>query len=113
MMLLFLLMNGKKFKAYGSPETPGRFTTMLIGSVLDQMVINKDMVLITDTKSMEIPKEDMIIQFQDIVSEAKKRDKWNYWIVRIPQVYNQDISSRNKAIYPFSMLSIPLYSFAR
>ena len=40
----------KKFKAYGSPETPSRFTTMLVGDVLDQMVINQDMVLITDTK---------------------------------------------------------------
>lgn len=70
----------EKFKAYGSPETPSRFTTMLVGDVLDQMVINKDMVLITDTKSMEIPKEDMIIQFQDIVSEAKSETR-NYWIV--------------------------------
>lgn len=26
----------KKFKAYGSPETPSRFTTMLVGDVLDQ-----------------------------------------------------------------------------
>lgn len=99
----------KKFKAYGSPETPSRFTTMLIGDVLDQMVINKDMVLITDTKSMEIPKEDMIIQFQDIVSEAKKRDKELLDRV-IPQVYNQDMFGEIEAIYPFQHVIYTLYS---
>ena len=99
----------KKFKAYGSPETPSRFTTMLVGDVLDQMVINKDMVLITDTKSMEIPKEDMIIQFQDIVSEAKKRDKELLDRV-IPQVYNQDMFGEIEAIYPFQHVIYTLYS---
>ena len=99
----------KKFKAYGSPETPSRFTTMLVGDVLDQMVINKDMVLITDTKSMEIPKEDMIIQFQDIVSEAKKRDKELLDRV-IPQVYNQDMFGEIEAIYPFQHVIYTLYA---
>lgn len=99
----------KKFKAYGSPETPSRFTTMLIGDVLNQMVINKDMVLITDTKSMEIPKEDMITQFQDIVSEAKKRDKELLDRV-IPQVYNQEMFGEIEAIYPFRHVIYTLYA---
>jgi hypothetical protein len=72
--------NWKKFKAQIAPESQDTYTTMLISDVLDQMVINQDMVLITDTKSMEIPKEDMITQFQEIVSEAKNETK-NYWIV--------------------------------
>ena len=99
----------KRFKAYGSPETPSRFTTMLIGDVLDQMVINKDMVLITDTKSMEIPKEDMITQFQDIVSEAKKRDKELLDRV-IPQIYNQEMFGEIESIYPFQHVIYTLYS---
>ncbi|MFR4755596.1 MAG: glycerophosphodiester phosphodiesterase family protein [Streptococcus parasanguinis] len=99
----------KKFKAYGSPETPSRFTTMLIGDVLDQMVINKDMVLITDTKSMEIPKEDMITQFQDIVSEAKKRDKELLDRV-IPQIYNQEMFGEIESIYPFKHVIYTLYA---
>ena len=99
----------KKFKAYGSPETPSRFTTMLIGDVLDQMVINSDMVLITDTKSMEIPKEDMITQFQEIVSEAKKRDKELLDRV-IPQVYNQEMFGEIEAIYPFRHVIYTLYA---
>lgn len=99
----------KKFKAYGSPETPSRFTTMLVGDVLDQMVINQDMVLITDTKSMEIPKEDMITQFQDIVSEAKKRDKELLDRV-IPQVYNQEMFGEIEAIYPFRHVIYTLYA---
>ena len=96
----------KNFQAYGSPETPSRFTTMLIG---DQMVINSDMVLITDTKSMEIPKEDMITQFQEIVSEAKKRDKELLDRV-IPQVYNQEMFGEIEAIYPFRHVIYTLYA---
>ena len=99
----------KKFKAYGSPETPSRFTTMLVGDVLDQMVINQDMVLITDTKSMEIPKEDMITQFQDIVSEAKKRDKELLDRV-IPQIYNQEMFGEIESIYPFKHVIYTLYA---
>ena len=49
---------------------------MLIGDVSWIMALtNRDMVLVTDTKSMEIPKEDRITQFKELVSEANKRDK--------------------------------------
>lgn len=99
----------KNFKAYGSPETPSRFTTMLIGDVLDQMVINSDMVLITDTKSMEIPKEDTVTQFEQIVTEAKNRDESLLDRV-VPQIYNQEMFGEIEAIYPFQHIIYTLYS---
>lgn len=99
----------KNFKAYGSPETPSRFTTMLIGDVLDQMVINSDMVLITDTKSMEIPKEDTVTQFEQIVTEAKNRDESLLDRV-IPQIYNQEMFGEIESIYPFQHIIYTLYS---
>lgn len=99
----------KNFQAYGSPETPSRFTTMLIGDVLDQLVINSDMVLITDTKSMEIPKEDTVTQFEEIVTEAKNRDESLLDRV-IPQIYNQEMYQEITEIYPFQHIIYTLYA---
>lgn len=99
----------KKFQGYGSPETPSRFTTMLIGDVFDQMLINRDMVLVTDTKSMEIPKEDRITQFKELVSEANKRDKELLDRV-IPQIYHQDMFGEIESIYPFKHVIYTLYA---
>ncbi|MEI3024279.1 MAG: hypothetical protein V8T37_06005 [Streptococcus sp.] len=58
---------------------------------------------------MEIPKEDMIIQFQDIVSEAKKRDKELLDRV-IPQVYNQDGLEKLKLFILSSSVIYTLYA---
>lgn len=99
----------KKFQGYGSPETPSRFTTMLIGDVFDQMIINRDMVLVTDTKSMEIPKEDRITQFKELVSEANKRDKELLDRV-IPQIYHQEMFGEIESIYPFKHVIYTLYA---
>ena len=99
----------KKFQGYGSQETPSRFTTMLIGDVFDQMIINRDMVLVTDTKSMEIPKEDRITQFKELVSEANKRDKELLDRV-IPQIYHQEMFGEIESIYPFKHVIYTLYA---
>ena len=99
----------KKFQGYGSPETPSRFTTMLIGDVFDQMIINRDMVLVTDTKSMEIPKEDRITQFKELVSEANKRDEELLDRV-IPQIYHQEMFGEIESIYPFKHVIYTLYA---
>ncbi len=50
------------------------FTTMLIGVVFDQMIINRDMVLVTDIKSMEISMK-IDYTLKELVSEANKGDK--------------------------------------
>ena len=99
----------KKFQGYGSPETPSRFTTMLIGDMFDQMIINRDMVLVTDIKSMEISKEDRITQFKELVSEANKRDKELLDRV-IPQIYHQEMFGEIESIYPFKHVIYTLYA---
>ena len=73
---------------------------MLIGDVFDQMIINRDMVLVTDIKSMEISKEDRITQFKELVSEANKRDKELLDRV-IPQIYHQRDVWRNRIYLSF------------
>ena len=75
----------KKFQGYGSQETPkSLYDHVNRGVCLIQMIINRDMVLVTDTKSMEIPKGTIgLQQFKSklVFRKQTKRDKRNYWIV--------------------------------
>ena len=99
----------KNFKTFGKPKTDSRFTTMLIGDVLDQMVINKDMVIVTDTKSSEISEIDMLIQFSEIIEEAKKRDPKLLNRI-IPQIYNEDMLEKINSIYRFETVIYTAYA---
>ncbi|HFI0447247.1 TPA: glycerophosphodiester phosphodiesterase family protein [Streptococcus suis] len=98
----------KNFQTFGSPITDSRFTTMLIGDVLDQMVINKDMFLVTDTKILEASDE-MRLQFSEIVNEAKQRDPELLKRI-IPQIYNEEMYSLIKEIYDFPEIIYTLYA---
>ncbi|HFI0621052.1 TPA: glycerophosphodiester phosphodiesterase family protein [Streptococcus suis] len=99
----------KKFQTFGSPVTDSRFTTMLIGDVLDQMLINKDMFLVTDTKSFEVSKEEMITQFTEIYNEAMKRDPELLNRI-IPQIYNEEMYALIREIYDFPEIIYTLYA---
>ncbi|NQP35864.1 glycerophosphodiester phosphodiesterase [Streptococcus suis] len=99
----------KNFQTFGSPITDSRFTTMLIGDVLDQMVINKDMFLVTDTKSFEISHEEMMAQFTEIYNEANKRDPELLNRI-IPQIYNEDMFYNIQSIYKFPSVIFTLYA---
>lgn len=85
--------------------TPCR--TMLIGDVLDQMVINKDMFLITDTKTIKVVKN-MKREFELITKEAKKRDPKLLERI-IPQIYNRKMYETITQIYPFESIIFSLY----
>ncbi|HEM3457664.1 TPA: glycerophosphodiester phosphodiesterase [Streptococcus suis] len=99
----------KAFQTFGSPVTDSRFTTMLIGDVLDQMLINKDMFLVTDTKSFEVSKEEMITQFTEIYNEAMKRDPELLNRI-VPQVYNEDMFHSIQSIFKFPSVIYTLYA---
>ncbi|WP_238143088.1 glycerophosphodiester phosphodiesterase family protein, partial [Streptococcus suis] len=99
----------KNFQTFGSPVTDSRFTTMLIGDVLDQMLINKDMFLVTDTKSFEVSKEEMITQFTEIYNEAMKRDPKLLNRI-VPQVYNEDMFHSIQSIFKFPSVIYTLYA---
>ncbi|WP_105157063.1 glycerophosphodiester phosphodiesterase family protein [Streptococcus suis] len=99
----------KNFQTFGSPVTDSRFTTMLIGDVLDQMLINKDMFLVTDTKSFEVSKEEMITQFTEIYNEAMKRNPKLLNRI-VPQVYNEDMFHSIQSIFKFPSVIYTLYA---
>ena len=94
----------KNFQTFGSPVTDSRFTTMLIGDVLDQMLINKDMFLVTDTKSFEVSEQEVIHQFTEIYNEAMKRSPELLSRI-IPQIYNQTMYTTLKKFMISQMLS--------
>ena len=81
--------------------------TMLIGDVLDQMIINKDMFMVTDTKTAQIG-EQMKKEFQIIKDEAVKRDPELLNRI-IPQIYNREMYTVVKDIYPFPSIIFTLY----
>lgn len=99
----------KQFKTFGSPETEGRYNTMTIDDVLDQMVINKDMYLVTDTKSMEIPEEEMMKQFQEIYRAAISRDSELLNRI-IPQIYSRDMYDKISTIFEYPNVIYTLYA---
>ena len=74
----------KNFKTFGKPVTEGRYTTMLIGDLLDEMMVNKDIYVVTDTKETG---EAAKTEFQIIYEEAMKRDPELLNRI-IPQIYN-------------------------
>lgn len=98
----------KAFQTFGSPVTDSRFTTMLIGDVLDQMLINKDMFLVTDTKILDASDE-MKLQFTEIVNEAMKRDPELLNRI-IPQIYNEEMYALIREIYDFPEVIYTLYA---
>lgn len=98
----------KAFQTFGSPVTESRFTTMLIGDVLDQMLINKDMFFVTDTKILDASDE-MKLQFTEIVNEAMKRDPELLNRI-IPQIYNEEMYALIREIYDFPEVIYTLYA---
>jgi len=81
--------------------------TILIEDILDQMVINKDMFIVTDTKTSRVG-EEMTEEFRIIRDEALKRDPALLDRI-IPQIYNREMYSVVTGIYPFQSIIFTLY----
>lgn len=95
------------FQTYGSPVTESRFTSMLIGDILDQMMVNEDLFIVTDTK---IADDQAAIrqQFMEIYNEASKRDLSLLNRI-IPQIYNEEMLAVIQDVYPFPSVIYTLY----
>lgn len=74
-----------------------------IGDVLDQMMINTDMFIVTDTKRYDI------VAFQIIYDEAAKRDI-NLLNRIIPQIYTCSMYDEVMAVYDFPSLIFTTYN---
>lgn len=95
------------------PQTFGSdnkvYTTLLLEDILNEMLVNKDMFIVTDTKATEFTKEEAKLEFQLIYDEAIKRDP--ELINRIiPQIYNTDMYNMLESIYHFPSVIFTTYS---
>jgi len=99
-----IVMSSEQWRETGVDANGTRYTSMLIGDILDQMVINKDIFLVTDTKSYAHAAE----QFQIIHDEAMRRDSELLDRI-IPQIYNREMYSTVTDIYPFQSIIFTLY----
>ena len=86
------------------------FTSMMLEDVLDIMLVNKDMHVITDTKSFEYTTEQIAEQFKILVETAKKKDPSLEILSRIiPQIYNQPMYDIVMDQFDFQSVIYTLY----
>lgn len=88
----------------GQPE--GEFTTMMIGDVLDEMLVNKDMFVVTDTKFTGI---EALLEFQLIYDAALERDLELLDRI-IPQIYNEEMYEWVMSVYDFPSVIYTTYA---
>jgi glycerophosphoryl diester phosphodiesterase len=85
------------------------FASMMLEDVLDIMLVNKDMFLVTDTKSFEYTREQTELQFKIIVEAAKKKDPELLERI-IPQIYYQEMYDIVMAQHNFKSMIYTLYA---
>jgi glycerophosphoryl diester phosphodiesterase len=86
-----------------------RFTSMSLEDVLDFMVANPDLYLVTDTKSFEYTDEQIVIQFTELYQQANKRGATVLDRI-VPQIYNQKMYTLIKGVYDFKSVIYTLYA---
>lgn len=97
------------FKTGTSNVSDGKYETMLIGTLMDEMQINQDLFVITDTKSTEFSQEVIRRQFEIIYREAAARDLKLLNRV-IPQIYNKEMYDIVQSVYKFPNLIFTCYA---
>jgi glycerophosphoryl diester phosphodiesterase len=85
------------------------FTSMILEDVLDIMLVNKDMFLVTDTKSFEYTREDTELQFKILVETAMRKDPELLDRI-IPQIYNQEMYDIVMNAHEFRSIIYTLYA---
>lgn len=96
-------------KAGTSNISDGKYETMLIGTLMDEMLINPDLFVITDTKSTEFSQEILKRQFEIIYREAATRDLRLLDRI-IPQIYNEEMYDIVQSVYKFPNLIFTCYA---
>lgn len=94
----------KNSVVYGQPE--GEFTPMMLEELLDEMLVNKDMFVVTDTKFTD---EQSSIQFQAIYDAAMTRAPELLDRI-IPQIYNEEMYDIIMSIYEFPSVIYTAYA---
>lgn len=99
-------MSSEEWKAV---QILDRFTSMLLECVLDIMLVNRDMFIITDTKSFEYSPEDMVLQFEILVETARRKDPALLERI-IPQIYNREMYYTIMSLHEFKSVIYTLYA---
>ncbi|MDR1194057.1 MAG: hypothetical protein LBK98_07845 [Peptococcaceae bacterium] len=86
-----------------------RYTPMTIDDILDQMLINRDMFFVTDTKSYDLPEEKLLEQFSLIRDKALARDPSLLERI-IPQIYNESMYGQIARIHAWPSVIYTLYA---
>ncbi len=96
-------------KIMGTPVTASNFTPMTVEELLEAMVVNKDMVIITDTKSSQYTNEEAKAQIQQLITKANALDP--DLILRIvPQVYDKKSYKLLEEVYHFQNVIFTAYN---
>lgn len=94
--------------ANAKPLTDGAYTTMFIEDILDQMMINQDMYLVTDFKFDELNEAEMTLLFHTLMDAVEKRDTTLAHRI-IPQIYSEEMYDWIMNIYPFESIIFTCY----
>lgn len=94
--------------ASAMPMTASRFTTMVVEDVLDAMIVNPDMYLVTDTKAHEVSEEEARLAIELIYEAAMERDPALLERI-IPQIYNIGMYEMVESIYHFPNMIFTIY----
>ena len=94
----------RAFVPKGSAYAPA-----MLGDILDEMMVNRDIFLITDTKSYELTEEETLRQFQRLYDEAIARDPELLSRI-IPQIYDEDMYDLIARIHEYDSVIYTLYA---
>lgn len=85
------------------------YETMFLSDILNEMIVNKDMYLILDTKSFNLLDDMVKVQFQRIVDEAISKDETLLKRI-VPQIYNEKMYDIIMSIYSFRSIIYTTYA---
>lgn len=100
-------MTHAEWKAY---KIRGQLTTMDIDDVIQAMYVNKDMVVVTDTKSHAESEAYRRTQFEEIVRAANAVDPSILQRI-VPQIYQPEMLELVQGVYDFPNIIFTLYMF--
>lgn len=94
--------------AVAKPATPGTYTTIFVEDILDQMLVNEDMYMVTDVKFEDLTEEEVRLQFDIIYQAAVSRDASLLNRI-VPQIYSEEMYDWLMDIYPFPSVIFTCY----
>lgn len=87
----------------------GRYTTMMIDTLMDEMLVNPDIFIVMDTKSYKLENDEIRYQFQSIYELAKEKNP-ELLDHFIPQIYSDEMYDVIMDVYPWKSIVYTTYA---